>query len=68
MLQKRLHSVLEWSVWRPPILRAALESEQSLEECMARVEHELKIAVFCTGMKSVSELFNNDEVLQWQNH
>ncbi|NQY99992.1 MAG: type 2 isopentenyl-diphosphate Delta-isomerase [Bdellovibrionales bacterium] len=51
-----------------PILRAALESEQALELCMQRIETELKIAVFCTGLKSVAELHNNDEVLQWENH
>ena len=51
-----------------PILEGALQGEQGLNQVMERIEYELKTAIFCTGLKSVSELYNNEEVLVWASH
>lgn len=48
-----------------PILEAALQSEEALDQCMKRVEHELKIALFCTGCRNISEL-RKKKVWKWQ--
>ena len=41
-----------------PMLKAALESEEALVTVMEDFEFELKVAMFCTGSKSVTELAN----------
>ena len=40
------------------MLKAALESEEALVTVMEDFEFELKVAMFCTGSKSVTELAN----------
>jgi len=51
-----------------PILEGALQGEATLRGVMERIEYELRTALFCTGLKSVNELINNDEVILWPNH
>jgi isopentenyl-diphosphate delta-isomerase len=48
-----------------PILEAALQSEEALDQCMQTIEHELKIALFCTGCRNISEL-RKKKVWKWQ--
>lgn len=43
-----------------PIMQSALESEEALRERMALLEYELKVALFCTGCKSIIELQENN--------
>lgn len=38
-----------------PILQSAIQGEDALDACMERLEYELKVALFCTGQKSVNE-------------
>lgn len=38
------------------IIQAALKGENFLDKTMARLEHELKIALFCVGCKNIEEL------------
>lgn len=51
-----------------PVLEGALKGEKSLNQVMETIEYELRTAIFCTGLKSVKELYDNDEVLVWPNH
>lgn len=46
-----------------PIIEAALHGVDELDACMAQLELELKIALFCTGSKSLTEL---QEKRPWQ--
>lgn len=46
-----------------PALQAAMQSEEILQKWMQTIEFELKVALFCTGCKSLSEL---KEVWRWQ--
>lgn len=46
-----------------PVIEAALEGENALDELMARFEFEMKTALFCTGAKTVGEL---REMKAWQ--
>jgi isopentenyl-diphosphate delta-isomerase len=39
-----------------PFLRAAVESAEAVERLAARVVRELKIAMFCLGARTVSDL------------
>lgn len=39
-----------------PMLNAALESTQSVYELMTAIEYELKVAMFCTGSRILTEL------------
>lgn len=39
-----------------PFLEAALQGDEALENLLNRLELELKIALFCTGSKNISEL------------
>jgi isopentenyl-diphosphate delta-isomerase len=39
-----------------PALEAALEGEKSLDEWMAQMEYELKVALFCTGSRDPNSL------------
>ncbi|MGZ5279663.1 MAG: alpha-hydroxy-acid oxidizing protein, partial [Pseudobdellovibrionaceae bacterium] len=39
-----------------PFLKGALESEEALVKILNQFEYELKVALFCTGTGSVSEL------------
>ncbi|HHF7345567.1 TPA: type 2 isopentenyl-diphosphate Delta-isomerase [Legionella feeleii] len=39
-----------------PMLDAALQSAQQVHELMASIEYELKVAMFCTGSRVISEL------------
>ncbi len=45
-----------------PALEQALKSQKDLDNWMAKVEFELKVAMFCTGSKDINELKNTD----WQ--
>jgi isopentenyl-diphosphate delta-isomerase len=47
-----------------PILEAALKDEKALLDRMAQMEHELKIALFCTGCQNVSQL-RKKKVWKW---
>ncbi len=49
-----------------PFLQAALEGDQALETLLNRLEAELKIALFCTGSKTISDL-QNKRVVTWKN-
>ena len=48
-----------------PIMESALQGEKALERKMARLEHELKIALFCCGCKTKEEL-QNPSVWSWK--
>ena len=48
-----------------PLLRAALLSEDELETAWTQWNQELKIAMFCTGVKNLSE-FKSKKVWKWQ--
>ena len=50
-----------------PALLAAMEGERALLRWMERQEYELKIALFCTGIRSPLQLRGNIEVLRWPN-
>ncbi|WP_454781347.1 type 2 isopentenyl-diphosphate Delta-isomerase [Legionella sp. WA2022007384] len=39
-----------------PLLEAALESSEQVSLCMQTIEYELKVAMFCTGSKNLSDL------------
>ncbi len=39
-----------------PIIQSALEGDKALEKTMSRLEQELKIALFCSGRKSIKEI------------
>lgn len=39
-----------------PILQAALEGELVVDQKMKQIEYELKVAMFCTGSKSIEDL------------
>jgi isopentenyl-diphosphate delta-isomerase len=43
-----------------PALEAALESQEALENWMSVCEYELKVALFCSGSASISELRNRE--------
>ena len=46
-----------------PIIEAALVSEESLDQKVELLEYELKIALFCTGSRTVKDL---QEKKAWQ--
>lgn len=46
-----------------PFLEAALAGDQALEDLLVRLEMELKIAMFCTGCKNLSELQTKSVIL-----
>ncbi len=48
-----------------PVLKAALKSEDALDEWMEKTEFELKVAMFCTGSKDLNEL-TEKKVWQWR--
>lgn len=39
-----------------PVIKAALKGEEALNQMMARMEYELKVALFCCGKKSIKEM------------
>jgi isopentenyl-diphosphate delta-isomerase len=39
-----------------PLLHAALQNAQAVHELMTTIEYELKVAMFCTGSRTLSEL------------
>lgn len=39
-----------------PIIEAALEGEEKLDQSMERLEYEFRMALFCTGARTVAEL------------
>jgi isopentenyl-diphosphate delta-isomerase len=45
-----------------PALEAALKGEEALDHWMALREHELKIALFCTGTASPKALRSKEEI------
>lgn len=47
-----------------PLLEAALTSESALQTTMERFEFELKVALFCTGLKNIEE-FKHKRVWTW---
>lgn len=46
-----------------PIIEAALLSEESLDQKVELLEYELKVALFCTGSRTVNDL---QEKRAWQ--
>jgi len=46
----------EMAGFAQPLIRAALEGEETLDREMLRLEYELKTALFCTGAKDVAQL------------
>ncbi|MCB0390035.1 MAG: type 2 isopentenyl-diphosphate Delta-isomerase [Bdellovibrionales bacterium] len=50
-----------------PIIKAAMESEEALNQFMEQVEYELKIAMFCTGCVSLQNLYQKG-VWTWKQH
>lgn len=46
-----------------PALKAVTEGAQALDSWMALVEHELRLALFCTGSASVQEFRSRGEAL-----
>ena len=47
--------------WASLILKYALKDEKALDEQMSLLEHELKIALFCTGSQNIKELGNSNK-------
>lgn len=47
-----------------PLLQSAMESAQALEQKMQQLEYELKVAMFCTGWKSLKQQ-PSDQVWTW---
>ncbi len=47
-----------------PFLQAALQSEETLAEVLEQLEFELKIALFCTGSKTIDQL-QQKKVWSW---
>ncbi len=48
-----------------PILMAALEGANTLDQMMQTIEFELRLALFCSGCANISDLQTKD-VLRWQ--
>lgn len=48
-----------------PVLESALKGETALDNTMATLEFELKVALFCTGAKDVKQL-QKKKVWKWQ--
>ncbi|MFP5519785.1 MAG: type 2 isopentenyl-diphosphate Delta-isomerase [Bdellovibrionia bacterium] len=48
-----------------PFLKAALIGESELEKLWEQLQYELKVAMFCTGVQSVTE-FKKKRVWKWQ--
>ncbi len=48
-----------------PILKSALEGEKELDFLMSLIEYELKVALFCTGSRSVEQL-QEKKVWRWR--
>lgn len=42
-----------------PIIQEALKSEKDLKHFMLRTEHELKVAMFCSGCRNIKEMQKN---------
>ncbi len=49
-----------------PIVQSALEGDMALEKVMVRLEHELKIALFCSGCKDIKDM-KNLKTWKWKN-
>ncbi len=47
-----------------PMMQAALEGVEAVEELMDQIEYELRIALFCTGTCSINKL-NKEKVLEY---
>ncbi|MFN8672070.1 MAG: type 2 isopentenyl-diphosphate Delta-isomerase [Candidatus Sericytochromatia bacterium] len=47
-----------------PLLQPAMESEKAVEEKLLQLIEELKIAMFCLGIKNISELKNNWSIFE----
>ena len=47
--------------WANLILKQALKDDKALDHQMSLLEHELKIALFCTGSKNIDELKNHQK-------
>ncbi len=45
-----------------PVMKAALNGEEAVVQFMKQVEYELKIALFCTGSETISDL-NYDKIM-----
>lgn len=45
-----------------PVMQAAVESSQAVHNLLEKLEFDLRIALFCTGSRSVQELRNHIEV------
>ena len=45
-----------WTGFGQIILKALNKSEAALEQLMSRLEHELKVSLFCTGSSNIKEL------------
>jgi isopentenyl-diphosphate delta-isomerase len=48
-----------------PLMKAAIDSVEVLDQCMTKIENEFRIAMFCTGQKKVAALRKN-EVWVWK--
>jgi isopentenyl-diphosphate delta-isomerase len=48
-----------------PFLEKALEGTAAVQEFMAQLEYELKISLFCSGIKNISEL-RQRKVYVWE--
>ena len=48
-----------------PILKAALQGEEILNQEMQKLETELAIAMFCMGIENLDQLIGNKELVQW---
>jgi isopentenyl-diphosphate delta-isomerase len=49
-----------------PLLQSAVQGLESLEACMEQLEYELKVALFCTGQKSVGDR-PSQQIWAWTN-
>ncbi len=49
-----------------PILQEALKGVEFLEKKMTQLDYELKVALFCLGIKSVDVLIGRKELLKWK--
>jgi isopentenyl-diphosphate Delta-isomerase len=45
-----------------PILKAAMQGEESLDQFLVKTEYELRVAMFCTGSSTIKQL----QIQRWQ--
>lgn len=50
-----------------PIIQSALKGVVTLEQTMSRLEYELRVALFCSGCKSIEAIKKHKNIWKWKN-